>query len=154
MSNSKQTWVNKIKIKQRDEIRELHQIGFTTVEIGKLYDVHHSSIYYYVNDIDQEQILAPIERLRRASQILKISENEIFEILSEKTRKTIPDRQRLQKRIDKKTKTIPRRGRTYQDYLREETERHEESIKSCNHERWVKRCSICNKILESDSTKY
>lgn len=142
-------WINRITMVQRDEIKELSQIGFSDVELGRLYGVHHSSIYYYTKDLERDSSIGQDEKLKRASKILNLTKEEIdktIKIITTRSKKIVPDIQ------TKGQKHELKRGRTYQDYLKIEKERKDELLKNCKHERWVKRCSFCNKILESDST--
>ena len=83
----------------------------------------------------------------RRSGLAKVIPKEIAEVYRERAR--IRYRDAIKSGRKKKEKTLAKGS---YEYIRGIAE--QQRLRSCQHVRWIKRCSLCGMILESDSINH
>jgi hypothetical protein len=117
---------HKLNFTQVEEARRRYEdYGWKTTWISIFLQIHRSSVLFHIRTNGW---------VRRVQVINRIPD-EIVEIYREK----------------KKIRYLDKVKGTY-DHIRESSL--QKTLKNCQHMRWIKRCSLCGEILESDSIKH
>lgn len=122
---------NKLTPKMINTLCKLYQKGWKAKWLNKKFKVHYTSICYYIKkyDLIQKNILT-------SKEIKKIKSKYDY------TTKQYSTPKEMTHKINK-TYT----EKTYDTSVRSLTSLHDTE---CSHKYWIKRCSLCNAILESD----
>lgn len=115
-------------------------------EIARKYKINHATVFYYRKK-EQGNRMAKTEHFNIKKPFKTIGE---IETAAPKPVEKIPEYK--EPAYKKYEDYEPRHtSKTYMEIQREEEEKRLNKILECDHYQWVKRCSRCGAILESDA---
>ena len=117
--------------------KHYENFGWKITWIAVYFRMHHSAIQYQIRS----------KGWTRRAKVLEVLPNEVMKAYRLVKKKRYVDTT-YQDTKEKKKKLVEG---SY-EYIRNLAE--QQRLKSCQHVRWIKRCSICGKILESDSINH
>jgi len=128
----------KLSSQKLKSIREHYEnSGWKITWIAVYFKIHHSAIQYQIRS----------KGWTRRTKVLQVLPREVMLAYREIKKQRYVDTTYN----DTKEKKIKLVEGSY-EYIRNLAE--QQRLKNCQHVRWIKRCSFCGKILESDSINH
>ncbi len=119
--------------------------GLTDVQIAKKYNIDHSTVYYYrKKEFNLRHNLGPVREKKIIKPVSK-KVHHIFTPTMPKLKKIHESKRDLEDHEPKHT------TKTYMEIQQEEEDKRLSRISHCDHVHWIRRCSSCGVILESDA---
>lgn len=129
----------KLSSKDKEEIVKLYiESDLSVYDIAKEYQVERTSIIYHLRKFFKTK---KISQFRTKPIRRKVN---LTRHISKKKKQSIVHKSIITDNI--KTNV----NKKYQDYINSAKKKMKENRKTCEHKYWIKRCSVCNEILECE----
>ena len=136
----------KLTPEMMDEVCRIYEKGWLLTWIGKKFKIDHSSVLYYVKRYNLKQKNGVLKKIPKKIE----STYKSYKPQDVSRAKILSDVSLTKNKYqDEMTHNV---HKTYEEIIKDSKKRGSTSAHDteCSHKHWVKRCSMCRGILESD----